>query len=317
MAYLAEYTADIHHMAGHDNIAAETLSRPPGQLPSSPPPAKEGGSAGACSSSPASMVSILLPVQSSTSCLIILAAIAADQNLSSDSTALAANKAMGTIKFGIGEYHILCSTATGTIRPIVPGNHRHAVFPTVHSLAHLGIRVTRQLISSRWVWKGMSTNIAAWCRDCQHCQQGKVTQQFTSPVQPIVMPSCHFSHIHINLVGPLPSCSGTNHLLTIVDRSTWWLEAIPLQSTTATAIANALVAGWMARFGVTVELTSDRGVQFSSDVWAVLMSRLGIRHHLTTAYQQLAGTPPLCPPQLESHTKRGLKYLLSRDGVWR
>ena len=101
---------------------------------------------------------------------IDLAAIAADQDSCSDSTALAANKAMGTIKLGIGERHILCSTATGTIRPIVPGNHRHAVFPTVHSLAHLGIRVTRQLISSCWVWKGMSIDIAAWCKDCQHCQ---------------------------------------------------------------------------------------------------------------------------------------------------
>ena len=91
-----------------------------------------------------------------------------------------------------------------------------------------------------------------------------------------------FSHIHVELVGPHPSCSGINHLLTIVDRSTRWLEAIPLQSTTATA--NALVAGWIARFDVPADLTSDRGVQFSSEVWAILMSRLGIRHHLTTAY---------------------------------
>ena len=130
----------------------------------------------------------------------------------------------------------------------------------------------------------MSTDIAAWCRDCQHCQRSKVTQQFSAPVQPIAVPHRRFSHIHVDLVGPLPSCNGTNHLLTIVDRSTRWLEAIPLQSTTATAVADALVAGWIARFGVPAELTSDRGVQFSSEVWAILMSRLGIRHHLTTAY---------------------------------
>ena len=121
---------------------------------------------------------------------IDLAAIAADQDSCSDSTALAANKAMGTIKLGIGERHILCSTATGTIRPIVPGNHCLAVFAT----GPPGHQGNTQLISSCCAWKGMSTAIAAWCRDCQHCQQSKVTQEFTGPVQPIVVPSRHFSH---------------------------------------------------------------------------------------------------------------------------
>ena len=164
------YTSDVHHIAGCENVVADALSRPPGQLPSLPPPAKEGGSAGACSSSPASTVSGLLPVQSSSSGIIDLAAIAADQHSCSDSTALAATKAMGTIKLGIGEHQLLCSTATGTIRPIVPANHRRTVFAAVHSLAHPVIRATLRLISSHWVWKGMLTDIAAWCRDCQHCQ---------------------------------------------------------------------------------------------------------------------------------------------------
>ena len=96
MAYLAEYTADIHHVAGRENVVTDALSRPPGQLPSLPLPGKEGGSNGACSSSPTSTVSNLLPVQSSSGGIIDLAAIAADQHSCSDSTALAATKAMGT-----------------------------------------------------------------------------------------------------------------------------------------------------------------------------------------------------------------------------
>ena len=178
LAYLAEYTPDIHHVAGREIVVTDALSRPPGQLPSLPLPGKEGGSNGACSSSPTSTVSNLLPVQSSSGGIIDLAAISADQHSCSDSTALATTKAMGTIKLGIGEHQLLRSTATGTIRPIVPANHRRTVFTAVHGLAHPGIRATRRLISLRWVWKGMSTDIAAWCRDCQHCQRSKVTQQF-------------------------------------------------------------------------------------------------------------------------------------------
>ena len=280
LAYIAEYTADIRHVAGVDNVVADALSRPPGQLPS---PVEKGGSAGACSSS-TSAVSSLLPVQSSPGGLVDLAAIAADQHNCSETIALSGDKKLQVTRLGVGDQLLLCSTATGSLRPLVPKSHRRAIFTAVHGLAHPGIRATRRLITSRWLWKGMSTDIAAWCRDCQHCQRGKVTRQYTAPLQPIAIPSRRFSHIHVDLVGPLPSSGGASNLLTIIDRSTRWLEAIPLQSTTATAVADALVAGWIARFGVPAELTSDRGVQFSSEVWAILMNRLGIRHHLTTAY---------------------------------
>ncbi len=44
------------------------------------------------------------------------------------------------------------------------------------------------------------------------------------------------------------------------------------------------MATWIARYGVPAQLTSDRGVQFSSAVWKILCERLGIVHNLTTAY---------------------------------
>ena len=58
---------------------------------------------------------------------------------------------------------------------------------------------------------------------------------------------------------------------------------MPLSSTTATACADAFVAGWVARFGVPASITIDRGVQFTSAVWAILCKRLGIQHFTTTA----------------------------------
>ena len=53
-------------------------------------------------------------------------------------------------------------------------------------------------------------------------------------------------------------------------------------------VADALVFCWVALFGVPEDLTSDRDVQFASEVWAVLMSRLGVRHHFTNAYHPQA-----------------------------
>ena len=59
---------------------------------------------------------------------------------------------------------------------------------------------------------------------------------------------------------------------------------MPLSSTTATACADAFVAGWVSRFGVPASITTDRGVQFTSAVWTILCQRLGIQHCTTTAY---------------------------------
>jgi hypothetical protein len=112
-----------------------------------------------------------------------------------------------------------------------------------------------------------------------------VTKQHKSPVQPIPVPTNRFSHIHVDLVGPLPcSSGGYTHILTAVDRSTRWAEAYPLKNIATADCAAVFVAEWVARFGVPAHLTSDRGVQFTSAFWAAVLSRLGIQHKLTTAF---------------------------------
>ena len=52
-----------------------------------------------------------------------------------------------------------------------------------------------------------------------------MTKQPRAAVQPMAIPARRFSHLHLDLVGPLPrSAEGYNHILTIVDRSYPWLD---------------------------------------------------------------------------------------------
>jgi IS30 family transposase len=104
-----------------------------------------------------------------------------------------------------------------------------------------------------------------------------VKSQPASPPGQIANPTQRFSHLHIDLVGPLPtSRDGYTHLFTVIDRSTRWAEAIPLRSTSAASCADALVSGWVSRFGVPEQVTSDQGRQFCSSVWDALSRQLGI-----------------------------------------
>jgi transposase InsO family protein len=165
----------------------------------------------------------------------------------------------------------------------VPRDLRRQIFEHLRGTAHPGRRATRRLMSSRYVWKGFSTDVTAWVKACLGCQRAKVNRQVQVPPQHIPVPTRRFSHIHVDLVGPLLASKGFTYLFTIIGRTSCWPEAIPIAATTTVDCANALFQGWVSRFGVLAVITSDRGAQFTSSLWAALYSLLNIQHNQTTA----------------------------------
>ncbi len=212
---------------------------------------------------------------------------------------MAASPALQVRRLQIHGADVLCDVSTGVARPMVPAACRSAVFAAIHGLAHPGIRATRCLVSSRFVWHGCA--VAGWCRDCQTCQRGKVTRQPAAATQSIPVPERRFTHLHVDLVGPLPtSAEGFKYLFTIIDRSTRWVEANPVKTMEAATVADALVASWVSRFGVPAVITFDRGTQFTSAVWEALCNRLHIQHITTTAFHPCSnGIVERCHRQLK------------------
>ena len=183
----------------------------------------------------------------------------------------------------------MCDMSTGHVRPLIPEEDRQAVFLAIHGVAHPGTRATRSLVSAHVVWRGMASDLAAWCRSCQQCQHANMTKQPAAPIQPIPIPQRRFSHVHMDLVGPLPVSSDSfSYIFTMINRTTRWLEAVPLKEMTASMCAAAFMSSWVARFGVPATLTSDRGTQFTSATWQQLCARLGIHHIMTTSYHPQA-----------------------------
>ena len=117
---------------------------------------------------------------------------------------------------------IYCDT---TPRPVVLPSFRRTVFDSLHSLSHPGIRATIKLISSRFVWPKMRSDIKLWSRTCLPCQMSKVHKHIVSPVGNFPPTTARFDKVHIDIVGPLPSSQGFTYLLTCIDRFTRWPEA--------------------------------------------------------------------------------------------
>ena len=137
------------------------------------------------------------------------------------------------------------------------------MFDVLHGLSHLSVRVTRRLVADKFVWHGLRKQVGLWAKACIACQTSKVQQHIRAPLETFQVPHRRFDHIHVDLVGPLPPSNGFTHLLTVVDRFTRWPEAIPLSNTSALTCAQALVSQWIARFGVPMDMSSDRGSQFT------------------------------------------------------
>jgi transposase InsO family protein len=98
-----------------------------------------------------------------------------------------------------------------------------------------------------------------------------------------------FSHLHVDLAGPLRQLScGFSYLLRVMDGSTRRVEAIPLRSTTADSCAATLVDGWVSGFGIPQQIISDSGPYFTSSVWVAFTRKLGIKSKLTTPYHPQA-----------------------------
>nr|VZI03201.1 unnamed protein product [Spirometra erinaceieuropaei] len=115
---------------------------------------------------------------------------------------------------------ILCDVSTTFQRPFEPPSLRHKVF-SLHYLSHPGGRATDKLISDRFVWPGMHKDFKAWTRACPGCQRNKVQRNNEAPIGTIPISDVRFSHVHLDIVGPLPLPNGCSYHLTCVDRFTW------------------------------------------------------------------------------------------------
>ncbi|BHF82314.1 hypothetical protein SprV_0802545100 [Sparganum proliferum] len=256
--YISQFTSDLRHTDGSRNEVADALSR-----------------------------HSIAHLQLSPG--IDLAEMAAEQRrVGSPCDENVSGLQLQDLPLTTGNGTILCDISTPSHRPFVPPSLRRKVFSSLHNLPYPGSRATDKLFSDRFVWPGMHKDLKAWTRACIACQRSKIQRHNKAPIGTFPVPGARFSHVHLDIVGPLPLSYGCSCLLTCVDRFTRWPGAIPLPDIAAPTVVKAFLSRWVAIFGVPCTITTDRGAQFESNLFHFLLSFLGCTRIRTTAYHPAA-----------------------------
>lgn len=139
----------------------------------------------------------------------------------------------------------------------------------------------------------MDKEIRIWLRSCLPCQAAKIHRYNKHLPGRLPTPDHCFEHVHINFIGPLPICQNYRYCLTMVDRFSRWLEAVPLSNISTDTVVSAFYSNWIARFGTPRTVTSDQGSQFEAALFRALTNLVGCGEDedssLPSCFQQPCG----------------------------
>jgi hypothetical protein len=138
----------------------------------------------------------------------------------------------------------------------------------------------------------MKEDVYKYITKCDKCACRKSNTAPKAPMRNYINGE-PMERISIDVLGPLSTTlKGNKYILVVVDNFTKWTEAYPLPNQEAKTIADVLVNNFICRFGCPQQILSDKGTNFTSQLFQDICDFLHIDKVTTSSLRpQSNGCP--------------------------
>jgi Integrase zinc binding domain len=151
---------------------------------------------------------------------------------------------------------------------------------------HFGQSKTIDLIRREYVWPKLRTFVKEFCKTCVTCLRSKSPRHRPyGLLKQLPIPERPWNSISMDFIEKLPSSSGCDAILVIVDRLSKQGIFIPTtDNVTSAELAMLFIIHVFSKHGVPSHVTSDRGSEFVSHFFRSLGKALDMNLHFTSGY---------------------------------
>lgn len=151
---------------------------------------------------------------------------------------------------------------------------------------HPGIQRTLSQVRRRFWWPSIEADVREYVAACSICARSKASHQPpVGQLHPLPIPHRPWSHIALDFVTGLPPSNGNTVIATIVDRFSKSAHFVALAKLpSARETADILVQHVFRIHGIPVDIVSDRGPQFTSQVWRSFCNAVGANVSLSSGF---------------------------------
>ena len=166
---------------------------------------------------------------------------------------------------------------------------RESILKEVHDATtsgHMGRYKTLERLAQLFYWPYMDQTVRDYVRTCPTCQRTKPSNQSPAGLlQPLPVPERRWQWVSMDLVTGLPTTKhGYDAIVVFVDMLTRMAHFVPTHTNvTAPALAKLFFEHVFRYHGLPEVIVSDRDPKFTSDFWTELFKLVGTRLNMSTA----------------------------------